>query len=48
MRKIIIAKETGKNKYRAYKRYSLEKSEIMGFFLGILIIGYVAVRVLIG
>lgn len=48
MRKIIVAKKTGKNTWKAHKEYSFEKSEIMGFFLGILIIGYVAVRVLIG
>lgn len=48
MRKIIVAKKVGKNTWRAYRRYALEKSEIMEFFLGILIIGYVAVRVLIG
>lgn len=39
MRKIIIAKKT---------EYAFEKSEIAMFLFGILVVGYVAVRVLIG
>lgn len=48
MRKIIIAKKTGKNSWKAHKEYAFEKSEIAMFLFGILVVGYVAVRVLIG
>ncbi len=48
MRKIIVAKKTGKNIWKAHKEYAFEKSEIAMFFFGILVVGYVAARVLIG
>lgn len=48
MRKIIITKKTGKNSWKAYSLYAFEKSEIAMFLFGILVVGYVAVRVLIG
>lgn len=48
MRKIIVAKKTGKNTWKAHKEYAFEKGEIAMFLFGILVVGYVAVRVLIG
>lgn len=48
MREIIVAKKTGKNTWKAHKEYAFEESEIAGFLIGILAVGYVAVRVLIG
>lgn len=48
MRKIIVAKKTGKNTWKAHKEYAFEKSEIAMFLFSIVMIGYVAVRVLIG
>jgi len=47
MKKIIVAKKTGKNSWKAHKEYAFEKSEIAGFLIGILAVGYVAVSVLI-
>ena len=48
MRKIIVAKQTGKNTWKAHKEYAFEKGEIGMLLFGILMVGYVAVRVLIG
>lgn len=48
MRKIIVAKKTGKNTWKAHKEYAFEKSEITMFLFVIFMVGYVAVRVLIG
>lgn len=48
MRKIIVAKKTGKNTWKTHKEYAFEKSEIAMFLFGILVVGYVAVRCLIG
>ncbi|WP_443097195.1 hypothetical protein [Treponema succinifaciens] len=48
MRKIIVAKKTGKNTWKAHKEYTFEKGEIVMFLFGLIMVGYVAVRVLIG
>lgn len=48
MRKIIVAKKTGKNTWKAQKEYAFEKGEIVMFLFGLIMVGYVAVRVLIG
>ena len=48
MRKIIVAKKTGKNTWKAHKEYAFEKSEIAMFLFGVLFVGYVAIRFLIG
>ena len=48
MRKIIVAKQTGKNSYKSCRRYVLEKSEIAGLIIGIIAAGYIAARILIG
>lgn len=48
MRKVIIAKKTGKNRWRGYRRYVLEKSEIAGFIIGTVAFAYIAARAIIG
>lgn len=48
MKKIIVAKQTGKNSWKAYKKYAFQKSEIAEFIIMILVVGYVAIRTLIG
>ena len=45
MRKIIVAKKTG-NTWKAHKEYAFKKSEIVMFLFEILVVGYVALRVL--
>lgn len=47
MRKIIVAKKTGKNSWKAYKMYAFSKSEIAEFIIMILAVGYIVVRALI-
>lgn len=48
MKKIIIAKQTSKNRWKAYKKYAFQKSEIAEFIIVIFVVGYVAIRTLIG
>ena len=48
MKKYLIAKQTGKNKWKVQRRYTLEKKDLPTLAIVLLTVGYVTIRSLIG
>jgi hypothetical protein len=48
MKKILIAKQTDKNKWKVLRRYTLEKKDLPAIAIVVLTIGYVTIRCLVG